>query len=65
VLSDKNKRAIFDQYGEEGLKAHPGTGAGGGGGGGGGGMPSGFSSFNFGGGASGVRGESKKAQTRY
>ena len=37
VLSDKQKRTIYDQYGEEGLKA-----GGGGGGCGGGGMPGGF-----------------------
>jgi DnaJ family protein B protein 4 len=43
VLSDKNKRAIFDQYGEEGLKAGPPPSSGGGGGGGfpGGGFSSG------------------------
>ncbi|OQV13317.1 DnaJ-like protein subfamily B member 4 [Hypsibius exemplaris] len=41
VLSDPKKRGIFDQYGEEGLKAGGGSGAPGGGGGGGGfgGMP--------------------------
>ncbi|KAJ1656903.1 Molecular chaperone (DnaJ super) [Dispira simplex] len=39
VLSDKNKRAIYDQYGEDGLKG--GMGAGGGGEGG----PGGFSGF--------------------
>jgi DnaJ family protein B protein 4 len=37
VLSDKNKRAVFDQFGEEGLKAGPG-------GGGGARPPGGFSS---------------------
>ena len=36
VLSDKDKRAVFDKYGEEGLKA----------GGGGGGGPSGFSAHD-------------------
>lgn len=36
VLSDKNKKEIYDKYGEEGLKA------GGGGGGGGGSAPGGF-----------------------
>lgn len=54
VLSDDNKRAVYDQYGEEGLKAGPQPGgpsgnpfasAGNpfGGGGGGGGFPGGFS----------------------
>lgn len=49
VLSDKQKREIFDKYGEEGLKAGGGGGgphgpeAGGGGGGMHGGMPAGFS----------------------
>lgn len=45
VLSDPDKKAIYDQYGEEGLKGGgpPGGGAGpAGGGGGGGGMPGGF-----------------------
>jgi DnaJ-class molecular chaperone len=32
VLSDKKKREIYDQYGEEGLKGSPGGGGGGGGG---------------------------------
>ncbi|KAG0378463.1 hypothetical protein BGX24_003781 [Mortierella sp. AD032] len=49
VLSDKNKRAVFDQYGEEGLKgggsAGPPPGAGGAGG-----FPGGFSGFPGGGG---------------
>jgi len=35
VLSDKKKREIYDQYGEEGLKGSPSGGGGGGGGGGG------------------------------
>lgn len=49
VLSDKNKRQIFDSYGEEGLKAGPGQGSGGGGGGpSAGGFPGG-ASFSFGG----------------
>ncbi|GAA5869338.1 hypothetical protein JCM16303_000434 [Sporobolomyces ruberrimus] len=56
VLSDKDKRAIYDQYGEDGLKGGFGGGAqgagmgggfnpfaGGGGGGGAGGFPAGFS----------------------
>ncbi|KAI8081439.1 DnaJ domain-containing protein [Halteromyces radiatus] len=42
VLSDKNKRAIFDQYGEEGLKAGPAPS---------GGEPGGFSGFSTEGGA--------------
>jgi DnaJ family protein B protein 4 len=63
VLSDKNKRAVFDTYGEEGLKqggggpaaSAGGGGAGGGGGsGGGGGFPGGFAGFP-GGGAGGMR----------
>jgi DnaJ family protein B protein 4 len=37
VLSDKDKRSIYDQFGEEGLKGHPQPGAGGG--------ASGFSGF--------------------
>ncbi|KAF9912807.1 hypothetical protein EC991_008669 [Linnemannia zychae] len=44
VLSDKNKRTIYDQYGEEGLKGGgppPGAGGFGGGGGGFGGFPGG------------------------
>lgn len=45
VLSDKNKRAVYDKYGEEGLKAGPPpsepSGGGGGGGFGGRGMPGG------------------------
>ncbi|KAI7828863.1 hypothetical protein BC939DRAFT_52294 [Gamsiella multidivaricata] len=49
VLSDKNKRAVFDQFGEEGLKG--GGGAGGPGGpGDAGGFPGGFSGFPGGGG---------------
>ena len=56
VLSDKDKRAAFDRYGEEGLKAGAGSGGPPGGGmpggmRGGGGMPAGFS---FGGGGPGV-----------
>lgn len=56
VLSDKNKRAIYDQYGEEGLKAE----ASGAGFGGGGAFPGGFggASYTFrsgGGGRSGFR----------
>jgi len=56
VLSDKQKRAIFDQYGEEGLKGQPPpdrpspTGAGPGG------MPQGFQSFSFGPGGGGFGG---------
>jgi len=55
VLIDKNKRQVFDEYGEEGLKgqAPPGHE----GGGGGSGMPRGFS-FNFGGNGSGGGGGS-------
>ncbi|GAA5898751.1 uncharacterized protein JCM6883_003416 [Sporobolomyces salmoneus] len=68
VLSDKDKRAIYDQYGEEGLKGgFPGAGGaqgagmgggfnpfGGAGGGGGGGFPGGgFSFTSSGGGAPG------------
>jgi len=47
VLSDTNKRAIYDQFGEEGLKngPPPTNGAGGGPGG----FPAGFSSGSFGG----------------
>lgn len=50
VLSDKQKRAIFDQYGEEGLKAGAGAGPQGGGAGGPGmgGFPGG-ATFSFGG----------------
>lgn len=50
VLSDKQKRAIFDQVGEEGLKGGgvpPGGGGGGGGGGGMGGFPGGAGGFQF------------------
>ncbi|CAO3580532.1 unnamed protein product [Absidia cylindrospora] len=61
VLSDKNKRAIFDQYGEEGLKAGPPPSPNGGGAGGhpgfasaGGGFPGGFTfTSSTGGGAGG------------
>ncbi|KAI8063933.1 hypothetical protein BC940DRAFT_335655 [Gongronella butleri] len=49
VLSDKNKRAIFDQFGEEGLKAGPPPSGGGGGGPGGG-----FSGFPGAGGPGGT-----------
>ena len=35
VLTDKQKRAVFDQFGEEGLKGVPAAGGGGGGGAGG------------------------------
>ncbi|KAL7752359.1 Molecular chaperone (DnaJ superfamily) [Sorochytrium milnesiophthora] len=59
VLSDSNKRAVYDQYGEEGLKGMPPGGAGGPGGpggfpggafpGGAGGFPGGTFSFNMGG----------------
>lgn len=42
VLSDKKKRDIYDQYGEEGLKGNPS-----GGGGGGAGHPSGGGNQNF------------------
>ncbi|KAG0043654.1 hypothetical protein BGZ83_011178 [Gryganskiella cystojenkinii] len=57
VLSDKDKRAIFDQYGEDGLKAGGGGGPGGAGGFPGGGF-SGFpggggTTFSFGGGGGG------------
>lgn len=53
VLSDSEKRSIYDQYGEEGLKH--GAGGGGGGGGGPGGFPGGggFGGFGGGGGGSG------------
>ncbi|KAI8977136.1 hypothetical protein BDF20DRAFT_821080 [Mycotypha africana] len=48
VLSDKNKRAIFDQYGEEGLKAGPPPSGGDGGAGGfAGDFPSGGGTFRF------------------
>ncbi|KAG8834582.1 hypothetical protein FRC17_008251 [Serendipita sp. 399] len=53
VLSDKNKRAVYDQFGEEGLKgAPPPPDAGGAGAGAAGGFP-GFSGFPGGGGAGG------------
>lgn len=42
ILSDKKKREIFDQYGEEGLKGGAGMG-----GGGGGGHPGGNYTYNF------------------
>ena len=45
VLKDKDKRVIYDKYGEEGLKGQPSFGAGGIGQG----MPAGFSTFTFGG----------------
>lgn len=49
VLSDKNKRAVYDRYGEEGLKGGaPPPSSGPGGGAGPGGMPSG-AGFEFGG----------------
>lgn len=51
VLSDSNKRAVYDQYGEEGLKAGGGAGPSPGGAGGMGGFP-GFG--GFGGGAGGM-----------
>lgn len=48
VLTDKNKRAIFDQFGEEGLKNGPPPSSNGAGGSPfGGGMPGGFSSSGF------------------
>ncbi|KAF9275839.1 hypothetical protein BGZ68_010467 [Mortierella alpina] len=53
VLSDSNKRAVFDQYGEEGLKGGGGGGGPGGAGGfpgGAGGFPGGFGGFPGGGG---------------
>lgn len=43
VLSDKKKREIFDQYGEDGLKGN----IGGGGGGGGGGQPGPGQTFTY------------------
>ncbi|KAG0277275.1 hypothetical protein BGZ95_006201 [Linnemannia exigua] len=49
VLSDKNKRAVFDQFGEEGLKGGGGAGPPPGAGGAGG-FPGGFSGFPGGGG---------------
>lgn len=52
VLSDKNKRTVFDQFGEEGLKGGGGAGPppGAGGPGGAGGFPGGFKGFPGGGG---------------
>ncbi|KAG9061472.1 hypothetical protein KI688_007468 [Linnemannia hyalina] len=50
VLSDKNKRAVFDQYGEEGLKGGGGAGPPPGAGAGPGGFPGGFKGFPGGGG---------------
>jgi len=47
VLSDKDKRAVYDRYGEEGLRAGP---APGGNAAGGGDMPAGFGAFPGGGG---------------
>ncbi|KAJ1982332.1 Molecular chaperone (DnaJ super) [Dimargaris cristalligena] len=59
VLSDKNKRAIYDQFGEDGLKGGMGGGGGGGGGGPGGagfnGFPGGSFSFSSTGGGGGFR----------
>ena len=54
VLSDKDKRAIYDKYGYEGLQGVPADGGDGGAGGGGmpGGFPAGFS-FSSGGGGGG------------
>lgn len=52
VLSDPEQRAVYDQYGEEGLKYQNG---GGGGGGGGGGMGGGFHGFQTGGFPGGFR----------
>ncbi|CAM0136576.1 Molecular chaperone (DnaJ superfamily) [Umbelopsis sp. WA50703] len=49
VLSDKNKRAVYDQYGEEGLKGGPPPSSGGGAGG----FPGGFSGFPGGAGGPG------------
>jgi DnaJ-class molecular chaperone len=43
VLKDKDKRVIYDKYGEEGLKGQPSFG----GGNGGQGMPAGFTTFTF------------------
>ena len=42
VLKDKDKRAVYDKYGEEGLKGQPNFGAAGGQG-----MPAGFTTFTF------------------
>jgi len=55
VLSDAEKRRIYDRYGEEGVKQHEGQRARGGGGGGGGGGGSIFDMF-FGGGGGGFGG---------
>lgn len=58
VLSDKNKRAVYDQFGEEGLKGGgggPPPGFGGGMGGGMGGFPGGGFSFSSGSGAGGFQ----------
>lgn len=57
VLSDKKRRDIYDQYGEEGLKngVPDMSGAGMGGMGGMGGMPSGFTFTSMGGGGGGFR----------
>ncbi|KAF9432276.1 hypothetical protein BGZ76_011026 [Entomortierella beljakovae] len=52
VLSDKDKRAVFDQFGEEGLKGGGGGPGGPGGPGGAGGFPGGFGGFPGGGGTS-------------
>lgn len=60
VLSDEEKKEIYDQYGEEGVKQH--EGGRGGGGGGGFGAEDFFSQFgfNFGGGG---RGQQRESQT--
>ena len=47
VLSDKNKRAVYDQFGEDGLKGQPPPSSGGAGGFPGGGFPGGGASFSF------------------
>ena len=46
VLSDKKKRQVYDQFGEEGLKQGGPSGPGGGGGGGGAGFADAFKMFN-------------------